>query len=168
LKSLKISFNEIDVTTNQTLQKGVSDYSGSSTYPQLFVQGKFIGDLATVKSLHQKGQFISLIPALNIKQDLDGRLRSLLSQQKVMIFMKGSPTEPRCGFSKKAVELLNKVRVEFGSFDILSDAEVREGLKKFSNWPTYPQLYVNGELIGGVDIMAELDENGELSATVSA
>ena len=81
-----------------------------------------------------------------------------------MLFMKGSPAEPSCGFSGKIVKLIEKHvdRSQYGSFDIFSDAEVREGLKKYSKWPTYPQLYVKGELIGGVDIAAEMEESGEL------
>lgn len=76
--------------------------------------------------------------------------------------MKGSPAVPACGFSQKMVNLLSKYSIDYGSFDIFKDEEVREGLKKYSNWPTYPQLYVNGELIGGIDIALELDESGEL------
>jgi len=70
-----------------------------------------------------------------------------------MLFMKGSPTEPKCGFSKKITALLNTNNVEYQSFDILQDEEVRQTLKTFSNWPTYPQLYIKGELIGGIDIV---------------
>ena len=83
-----------------------------------------------------------------------------------MLFMKGSPAEPRCGFSKKIVALLQKKECQFGSFDILTDEEVRQTLKKVSNWPTYPQLYVDGELVGGLDIVEELEQSGELSEMV--
>lgn len=69
-----------------------------------------------------------------------------------MLFMKGSPQQAACGFSQKIVNLLNSYGIEYGSFDIFKDEQVREGLKKYSNWPTYPQLYVKGELIGGIDI----------------
>ncbi|NXK69516.1 GLRX3 protein, partial [Sylvietta virens] len=79
-----------------------------------------------------------------------------------MLFMKGSPKEPRCGFSRQMVEILNKHSVAFSSFDVFSDEEVRQGLKSFSNWPTYPQLYVKGELLGGLDIVKELEASGEL------
>ncbi|KAK6009549.1 glutaredoxin, partial [Ostertagia ostertagi] len=72
-----------------------------------------------------------------------------------MLFMKGSPDNPKCGFSKQTVALLNEIGATFGSFDILSDEEVRQGLKTYSNWPTYPQLYLDGELIGGLDVIRE-------------
>jgi Grx4 family monothiol glutaredoxin len=91
-----------------------------------------------------------------------GKLHELVNSSKVMLFMKGSPEEPRCGFSRKVVNVLNEQGVEFGSFDILSDETVRQGMKTYANWPTFPQLYVEGELLGGCDIILEMNENGEL------
>ena len=81
-----------------------------------------------------------------------------------MLFMKGTITEAKCGFSQKAVSLLQSNGVHFGSFDILTDSEVREGLKAYSDWPTFPQLYVDGKLVGGVDVLTEMDEAGDLKA----
>jgi len=75
--------------------------------------------------------------------------------------MKGSPKAPNCGFSQRIVNLLDSYQIPYGHFDIFKDEQVREGLKKYSNWPTYPQLYVNGELVGGIDICQELHESGE-------
>lgn len=84
----------------------------------------------------------------------------------VVVFIKGNPDSPQCGFSKKIVDLLNKFKgsviQDYSHFDIFSDDEVREGLKKFSNWPTFPQLYVNGSFLGGLDVCLEMDEEGEL------
>lgn len=80
--------------------------------------------------------------------------------------MKGEPSAPRCGFSSKIVALLQEEKVKFGSFDILTDNSVREGLKSYSNWPTYPQLYINGKLVGGLDILKELKEEGELASMI--
>ena len=82
--------------------------------------------------------------------------------------MKGEPAAPRCGFSSKIVALLNDEKVKFSSFDILTDNVVREGLKSYSNWPTYPQLYVQGKLVGGLDIVKELKEEGELATMIPA
>lgn len=97
-------------------------------------------------------------------QGLEERLDSLVRQSKVMLFMKGTPDAPRCGFSDKAVKALRTANcTDFGSFDILMDEDVRQGLKKRSNWPTYPQLYVNGELVGGCDIILQLAEDGSLA-----
>ena len=82
--------------------------------------------------------------------------------------MKGDPETPRCGFSRQAVALLQEAKVQFTTFDILKDEEVRQGLKTFSNWPTYPQLYGDGKLLGGLDIMKELHEEGELVSSLPA
>jgi Grx4 family monothiol glutaredoxin len=81
-----------------------------------------------------------------------------------MLFMKGVPSAPRCGFSRQIVAMLDLEGVAYDAFNILEDEEIRQGLKKFSDWPTYPQLYVDGDLIGGLDICKELAESGELAA----
>jgi len=94
--------------------------------------------------------------------DLDARLGKLVNKAPVMLFMKGSPDAPKCGFSRKIVDILQQQKVEFDSFDILSDDEVRQGLKTYSNWPTYPQLYAHGKLVGGLDVVKELQEEGQL------
>ncbi|KAF7286770.1 hypothetical protein GWI33_004392 [Rhynchophorus ferrugineus] len=103
----------------------------------------------------------------NKTQSLDERLKSLINTSKVMLFMKGDRTTPRCGFSRKIIEILNDTGVTYETFDILQDEEVRQGLKTYSDWPTYPQLYVNGDLIGGLDIVKELLASGELPATLN-
>ena len=95
-------------------------------------------------------------------QSLDERLDALIAQSRVMLFMKGTPDEPRCGFSAKVVGALRASGCSFGSFDILTDEDVRQGLKKKSNWPTFPQLYCQGELVGGCDIVLEMQEDGSL------
>ncbi|KAJ6416585.1 hypothetical protein OIU84_002445 [Salix udensis] len=93
---------------------------------------------------------------------LTSRLESLVNSNPVMLFMKGKPTEPKCGFSGKVVAILQEEKVTFESFDILTDEEVRQGLKVYSNWSSYPQLYIKGELIGGSDIVLEMQKSGEL------
>lgn len=85
---------------------------------------------------------------------LKARLDGLIRSAPVMLFMKGNPSAPRCGFSRQAVALFEAEEIPFGSFDILSDETVRQGLKKHSDWPTYPQVYVHGELVGGLDVSA--------------
>uniref|UniRef100_A0A671W679 Glutaredoxin 3 n=1 Tax=Sparus aurata TaxID=8175 RepID=A0A671W679_SPAAU len=89
-----------------------------------------------------------------------------LNQRPVMLFMKGNKEGAKCGFSRQTLEILNNTGVDYDTFDILQDEEVRQGLKTYSNWPTYPQLYVKGELIGGLDIIKELMESGDLVSTL--
>ncbi|AQK70891.1 Thioredoxin superfamily protein [Zea mays] len=95
------------------------------------------------------------------------RLESLINSSPVMVFIKGTPEEPRCGFSGKLVHILKQDNIPFSSFDILSDDEVRQGLKVLSNWPSYPQLYIKGELVGGSDIVMEMHKSGELKKVLS-
>ncbi|KAI8321438.1 glutaredoxin [Martensiomyces pterosporus] len=105
---------------------------------------------------------------VEFKQDLNTRLKGLIERAPVMVFIKGTAAQPRCGFSKKIIGMLNEQGVKYGYFDILSDEEVRQGLKEYSNWPTYPQLYIDGELVGGVDIVTEMIESGELAEMIPA
>ncbi len=95
--------------------------------------------------------------------DAQARIADMVASADVLLFMKGSPLVPQCGFSSTAVSILNHLNVEFGSVDVLQDQGVRQGIKAFSDWPTIPQLYVKGEFIGGSDIMMEMYESGELS-----
>ncbi len=96
-----------------------------------------------------------------ITSELEQRIKSLILQYKVMLFMKWTPEEPACGFSANAVAMLVESWIYFESFDIYSDEDIRQGLKEYSSWPTFPQLYIDWELIGGVDIMSEMYEAGE-------
>ncbi|CAL4942641.1 unnamed protein product [Urochloa decumbens] len=97
-----------------------------------------------------------------LPDSLNKRLEQLVNSHPVFLFMKGTPEQPRCGFSRKVVDILKQEGVDFGSFDILTDNDVREGMKKFSNWPTFPQLYCKGELLGGCDIVIAMHDSGEL------
>ncbi|MBP9112338.1 MAG: Grx4 family monothiol glutaredoxin [Polyangiaceae bacterium] len=96
------------------------------------------------------------------------KIENLISSHKVVLFMKGSKQFPQCGFSSSAVGILKKEGVAFETFNVLSDPEVRQGIKEFSNWPTIPQLYVGGKFVGGSDIMAEMHETGELAKELEA
>ncbi|MEP9357743.1 Grx4 family monothiol glutaredoxin [Sphingomonas sp. KR3-1] len=94
--------------------------------------------------------------------DTQARLQALVEANDVLLFMKGSPLFPQCGFSSRAVAILNHLGAEFESVDVLQDQAIRQGIKEFSDWPTIPQLYVKGEFVGGSDIMMEMFESGEL------
>ncbi|MBS28345.1 MAG: monothiol glutaredoxin, Grx4 family [Alphaproteobacteria bacterium] len=90
------------------------------------------------------------------------RIKGDIDQNEVMLFMKGTPVFPQCGFSAAVVQILNQMGVKFGSADVLIDPEIRQGIKEFTNWPTVPQLYIKGEFVGGADIIREMFETGEL------
>ena len=96
--------------------------------------------------------------------DIKNRIDNLLNENNTVLFMKGSPEAPMCGFSARATAILAELQVPFHSVDVLQDEEIRQGIKDYGNWPTIPQLYHKKELIGGSDIMMEMFETGELKS----
>lgn len=94
------------------------------------------------------------------------RIDSLVKQNKIMVFMKGSKLMPQCGFSNNVVQILNTLGVPFETADILADSDLRQGIKEYSNWPTIPQVYINGEFVGGSDILIEMYQSGDLQQMV--
>ena len=99
--------------------------------------------------------------------DVNSRIADLVNSNDVVLFMKGTPPFPQCGFSSRAVAILDHLGATFESVDVLQDQEIRQGIKSFSDWPTIPQLYVKGEFVGGSDIMMEMFEAGELEQLLS-
>uniref|UniRef100_A0A7S2V131 Glutaredoxin domain-containing protein n=1 Tax=Fibrocapsa japonica TaxID=94617 RepID=A0A7S2V131_9STRA len=113
----------------------------------------------------------SLVKHVSMESESVGaqdRIKDMVSKNSIMLFMKGTRIFPQCGFSNTAVQILRACDVEFETFDVLEDPDIRQGIKDFSQWPTIPQLYVNGEFIGGCDIMTELYQNGEIKEIVGA
>ena len=167
LQAQLVPFASFDILTDEDVRAGLKVLSDWPTYPQLYVNGELVGGLDIVKEMIQEGDLKEQLGISNLQlpvpaQSLDERLTTLINTAPVMLFMKGSPEAPRCGFSRTIVSILQDANISFSTFDILEDEEVRSGLKVFSDWPTYPQLYVNGELIGGLDIVKELVQEGNL------
>ena len=102
------------------------------------------------------------------KLDVNQRIEKQLAEYPVLLYMKGTPDFPQCGFSARVVAALRALEARFAFVNIFEDPEIREGLKEYSNWPTFPQLYVNGELIGGCDITVEMYESGELAEVLAS
>jgi monothiol glutaredoxin len=98
--------------------------------------------------------------------DVQGRIEEVVRNNDIVLFMKGTPLFPQCGFSSRAVAILDHLGVKYESVDVLQDPEIRAGIKDYSDWPTVPQLYVKGEFLGGSDIMMEMFEAGELQTLV--
>ena len=98
--------------------------------------------------------------------ELKQRIDSLVKENKIMVFMKGNKLMPQCGFSNNVVQIINTLGVPFETLDVLADQEIRQGIKEYSNWPTIPQVYLNGEFLGGSDILIEMYNKGELQQLV--
>ena len=98
--------------------------------------------------------------------DVQQKIGDLVGQNDIVLFMKGSPLFPQCGFSSRAIAILDHLEVKYETVDVLQDQDIRQGIKEFSDWPTVPQLYVKGEFVGGSDIMMEMFESGELKHLV--
>ncbi|XP_055502646.1 glutaredoxin 3 [Leucoraja erinacea] len=159
LNEHNVRFSTFDILSDDDVRQGLKVYSNWPTYPQLYVNGELVGGLDIVKEQAESGELDKICPK---EMGLEQRLKTLINKAKVVLFMKGNKAMAKCGFSRTIIEMLNETGVDYETFNILEDEEVRQGLKTFSNWPTYPQLYVNGNLIGGLDIVKELKNNGEL------
>lgn len=102
-----------------------------------------------------------------MNEDVKKQIETMVNSDDVVLFMKGNPDFPQCGFSANVVSLLNHFKVKFRSYDVLQDEVVRQGIKEYSNWPTIPQIYVKNEFLGGCDILNELAASGELQSMLS-
>lgn len=98
--------------------------------------------------------------------DVNARIDDLVKSKDVVLFMKGTELFPQCGFSSRAIAILNHLGAEYATVDVLQDQDIRQGIKAYSDWPTIPQLYVHGEFVGGSDIMMEMFESGELAGLI--
>jgi len=164
LRSHGIEFSSFDILRNEEVRQKLKKFSNWPTYPQLYVNSKLVGGLDIVQEIAEEAE--DLAEELGIEK-LESKVKKLVLQAPNMLFMKGSPTEPRCGFSREMVRILKENNIPFDSFDILTDETLRQGLKDFAKWPTYPMLFNNGTLVGGLDVVKELAEEGELLDSVA-
>ncbi|EPB90685.1 glutaredoxin [Mucor circinelloides] len=161
----KVKYSSFNILADEDVRQGLKAYSDWPTYPQVYVNGELMGGLDIIKEMIASGEFKEMLPK---EKDLSTRLQELIEKQSVMVFIKGTPEEPRCGFSRQLVALLNDRHVKYGYFDILSDDDVRQGMKAHVDWPTFPMLFYKGELLGGLDIVKEMIESGEFDQVLTA
>ncbi|EGD83627.1 PKCq-interacting protein PICOT [Salpingoeca rosetta] len=164
LKSQDAEYSSFNILADPEVRQGLKTFSNWPTYPQLYIDGELVGGLDIIKwpHNHHPCPHHHQSPPSRRPCACACRLKKLTHQSPVMLFMKGTPDAPRCGFSRTMAQLLRDQDIAFDYYDILGDEEVRQGLKTFSNWPTYPQLYSKGNLIGGLDIVKELIEMDSL------
>lgn len=178
LTSHNLHFGYFDILNDDEVRQGLKEYSDWPTYPQLYVRGELMGGLDIMKEMEESGDFVEQLNVAEFvtkegdvsmggatsstETTLHQKLNQLVNRHRIMLFMKGIPSSPRCGFSRQIVEILDSFHISYDAFNILEDEEVRQGLKEYSDWPTYPQLYIEGDLVGGLDIVKEMMDSGDL------
>ena len=188
LTESNLTFGYFNILEDDEVRQGLKSYSDWPTYPQFYVKGELVGGLDIMKELMEEDG--GLVSQLELEDyvigstssnsavveeqptedttttttalSINDKLQQLINRHRIMLFMKGIPSSPKCGFSRQIVEILDSYHVSYDAFNILEDEEVRQGLKEYSDWPTYPQLYVEGDLVGGLDIVKEMEEGGDL------
>jgi len=169
LNNHECDYSTFDILQDQDVRAGLKEYSDWKTYPQLYIKGELIGGLDIIKEMEAANELKDTLPKKSDAQaKLNERIKKIINQSKVVLFMKGRPEEPKCGFSRQIVQIMANTKASYTHFDILTDDSIRQGIKVYSDWPTFPQLYVNGELIGGLDIVKEMVQAGEFSDALSA
>ena len=168
LKEQKVTeFGYFNILNDNNVRQGIKTYSNWKTFPQFYVNGELIGGLDIIKDMIESNELNDILPQKVTKKSkdelLNERIKKLIESNDIMIFIKGTPTAPECGFSRKIINLLKQEGInKFGYFNILTDNDIRQGIKKYSNWPTFPQLYIKNELIGGLDVVSDMIDAGEL------
>lgn len=119
------------------------------------------------KILNEDVNSVQEVTADSVKGDTVERIKAIISSDQIVLFMKGNANFPQCGFSANSIAILKSLGKKFKTFDILQDMDIRQGLKEYSNWPTFPQLYIKGQLVGGNDIITEMYQEGELQEVLA-
>jgi len=162
MQAKKIMFSYLDIASKPAIAQLLAQKSGRSdlTLPVLVVEGsQYFDKKQLITSLDSN--FDGLVDKKYIIESVDDRIKLLLESNSVVLFIKGTPEFPQCGFTRQILEIIVGKGVQFGYYNIIADEELRERLKEYSNWKTYPQVYVNQELIGGLDIVKEMVEMGQ-------
>ncbi|KAI9309636.1 thioredoxin-like protein [Cunninghamella echinulata] len=165
LANEKVKYSSFNILADEDVRQGLKAYSDWPTYPQVYINGELIGGLDIIKELIASGEFQEMLPK---EKSLTTRLQELIEKQPVMVFIKGTPQEPQCGFSRQIITILDDRHIKYGYFNILSDDDVRQGLKTHVDWPTFPMLFYKGELLGGLDIVKEMIQSGEFDQVLTA
>jgi Grx4 family monothiol glutaredoxin len=170
LTRLNVPFQVLDVD-EESGRAVAKKYSVSRIPSILFINSSTGGEERTRLTGYDPQEFSKAFSSATLKcpSSLEDRMKTLINSSKLMIFIKGTPETPKCGFTVQLITLLKQNNVnDYGSFDIFSDEQIRQGLKEFSKWPTYPQIYFKGELIGGLDIVKEMFADGSFSELINS
>eukprot|EP00003_Mantamonas_plastica_P026175 TRINITY_DN5269_c0_g1_i4.p2 TRINITY_DN5269_c0_g1~~TRINITY_DN5269_c0_g1_i4.p2 ORF type:complete len:239 (+),score=89.99 TRINITY_DN5269_c0_g1_i4:175-891(+) len=161
LEKNSIPFSTYNILEDKPLRAQIKVYKEYPTFPQLYCYGELVGGHDILSQMDADGILGKEIEEM-LLEGLHKKIDRIIGQSPVVLFMKGTADEPRCGFSARSVAALKDAGLEFTTYDILADPAVRAEIKVYKDWKTFPQLYVNGELEGGCDIIMEMAETGEL------
>lgn len=169
LQERKVMFTYLDIATKPGILSILRKVLGKESLQlaTLVIDGKEVHEQTALSAAQPKG-FEGIVRKELIVESVDDRIRLILESAPVVLFIKGTPEFPQCGFTRQVIELMLGQKVKFGYYNILADNELRERLRTYSSWETYPQVYVNKELIGGIDICRELIETGDFKQTFAA
>lgn len=155
LNRMEIKFKSYNILEDGKLKEWLKFYANWPSYPQLFINGKFIGGTEIILQLCESEEFLRIVPPECIKENVLARINTAMTQSVVVLFMKGTPKDPFDGYQKEAVDILNDQKVRFTHYNIMPDPDVREIIKEYSRWPAFPMMYINSKFIGGLNFMKE-------------
>jgi len=172
----KIAYTAYDILEDPELREFAKAHYGWPTYPMVFADGELVGGLDVVKEINEEGKLRDELGLkdedfgdVKTEENVRDRIDRIIGSGKVVVFMKGIPSEPKCGFSRKICELLTPALGDSGytTYNILEDQPLRSEIKAYKEWPTFPQVYVKGELVGGLDVVRDMIEDGEFEDVVN-
>lgn len=153
---MEVKYRPVNILADVRLKQWLKHYSNWPTFPQVYVNGKFMGGSEMIIDMIESEEFLSLIPQEAIKTNALERIKLALAKSMIVLFLKGTPTNPRDGYQEEVVDLLEKNKVRYTYYDVMSDPDVREILKEYSKITSYPQIFVQGQpMQGGLVYMRE-------------
>ncbi|XP_024945075.1 glutaredoxin-3 isoform X2 [Cephus cinctus] len=162
LDSYKADYQTFDILQDNDVREGLKKFSNWPTYPQLYLNGELVGGLDIIKEMSEAGELEDMLPK---KASVDERIQEVINKGKIVIIMKGTKTNPKCVYTEQIMEIFDSLNIDYETFDILTDEELRIALKSYADWPTYPQVYINGDFVGGFETIKDLNDSRELIYT---
>jgi Grx4 family monothiol glutaredoxin len=157
-------FGYFNILEDAVTREALKVYSNWKTYPQVYINGELIGGLDIVKEMHVDGDFMAKVPKECLGKGLFPRIRAIIDQQYVMLFMQGTPDSPKTDEDKQLVDLLKEYKVEFGHYDVTQAEDVKLGLQQYARCTGYPQLYAGAEHVGGAEVVTTKHKESKLGA----
>ena len=160
---MEVKFKSYNILTDDNLKEWLKFYSNWPSFPQVYINQKFVGGTEVILELVDTDHFLELVPTECIKANALERIKTAMNQGTVVIFMKGTPKAPVDGYQARAIEYLDSMKVKYGWFDVTVDSDVREIVKEQSRWNSFPQLFIRGKFVGGLFFIEDMITSGKIS-----